>query len=500
MPSGQKQLNYLGRAAEKALPGFSFTFSVDRLEAEAYLSIDRYPESFVEQPVIDALKKLLSETFSHGLDPEFLASGLADIIIHRKRVKGKVIAKGTLPVPGDPAIVDILVSRPSREYLVRPDGTLDFKTRDLFRCVSAKEILLVKTPPTKGHPGLSVFGTLIPPTPGADKRVIPGRNVESRTEGEREVLYATAEGQVSIETGFNSFTINVSPEMRIRGNVDYETGNISFKGSLIIYGSILSGFSVNVTGNLQVDGVIEPGTSVTVGGDLDVGKGILGCMEEPDPSRGVRVFGNLRALYAENASLTVQGDVYLRSALNCQIMANGEITVEKSLIGGETMSFRSIQVGVIGNSAGTKTLVSCGISHTIINRLNLIIKILADLQKQQESVTKNLKFVSTHPEKISGGKAGLLQEGLRQKLESLNDQIIKLEVKKADLALALLEESNSTITAMTFSPGTVLAIRNSRISIDTEQRSRTYYQKLPEEIIAYRPSQPGSKKPGNVSS
>ncbi|HNW35244.1 MAG TPA: FapA family protein, partial [Candidatus Ozemobacteraceae bacterium] len=406
------------------------------------------------------------------------------------------VASGLHPIDGRDAQIDVLVPRPSMEHLVRSDGTLDFKTRDLLRSVSTDEILLVKRLPTKGEPGHSVFGKPISAKPGRDKRVIPGRNVTIRHDEDREIVSASCEGQLTVETGFSSMTVHVAPVLVIPGNVDFKTGNISFKGSVIVHGTIQYGFSVIVTGNLRVDGLIEAGTRITVGGDLDVGKGILGSGPASPDSQEVKVFGNMRALYAENAKLTVQGDVFLRSAMNCRILANGQVVIEKSLIGGELTSFHSITAGELGNTVNLKTLVSCGVSHTALNRLNLIVKILEDIKRQLTETEKNLHFVKAHPDKLPPDKAEALRTSLDHKVKSLREQINKLEIKKADLALVMLEETSSTISANEFHPGVVLTIRASRLAIENERSHQTYYQKIPEERIESRPYIPGSRKPG----
>jgi len=476
------------------------TLSVNLLETEAYFSIEKYPLWFDEKRSVEIIAKCLADTFSFGLDEAFLTIELPRIVTKRMLLPPRSIASGIYPIDGREAQIEVLVPRPSMEHLVRPDGTLDFKTRDLLRSVSTDEILLTKQLPTKGEQGHSVFGKPIPAKPGRDKRIIPGRNVAITQVGEQEIVTATCEGQLTVETGFHSVTAHVAPVLVIPGNINFETGNISFKGSVIIHGTIPFGFSVIVTGNLRVDGLIEAGTRIVVGGDLDVGKGILGSGPECDDSQEVKVFGNMRALYAESARLTVQGDVFLRSALNCRILANGQVVVEKALIGGELIAFHSITAGEMGNSVGLKTYVSCGVSHTALNRLNLVVKILEDIRRQLAETEKNLHFVSAHPDKLPQNKAEALITSLAHRAKSLREQVTKLEIKKADLALVMLEESSSTISANTFNQGVVVTIRASRLAIESERSKLTFYQKIPEERIESRHYISGSRKPGRSRS
>lgn len=481
---------FLGRE----LPGFSMSFSTNRFETEAYFSIEKYPDTFDEKQACQTIQNTLAEMLSFGIDRRFISNELPRLIARRVTFPSRKIATGIQPLDGVAAEIDILVPRPSMEHLTRPDGTLDFKTRDLFRSVSTDEIILVKRPATKGETGHSVFGKSIPAVPGRDKRVVAGRNVVLKSDGTNDIARAACEGQLAVESGMNSITVHVTPVMVIPGNVDFETGHISFKGSLIVRGSIRYGFSVTVTGNLRVDGVIEAGTRVTVGGDLDVGKGILGSPGKAQETNEVKVFGNLRAMYAENACLTVQGDLFLRSVLNSRINANGEVMIEKSLSGGELISFRSITAGELGNAVGVTTRVSCGVSHTALNRLNLVVKIINDIRRQHYEAEKNLLYIKNFPEKLPPGKAEPLRASLEHKVASLGDQITKLELKKADLALVLLEETRSTISAGVFRQGVVLSIRASRMVIDSDRSLLTFYQKIPEERIEFKPYIPGKRR------
>lgn len=483
-----------GTFLARELPGFSMSLSTNRFETEAYFSIDAYPASFDEKLACQTIQKALLETLAFGIDRGFLTNELPRIIARRVMLPPRKIATGIQPLDGEPAHVDILVPRPSMEHLTRPDGTLDFKTRDLFRSVSTDEIILVKRPATQGETGHSVFGRPIPAVPGRDKRVVAGRNVVLKSDGTNDIARAACEGQLAVESGMNSVTVHVTPVMVIPGNVDFETGHISFKGSLIVRGSVMFGFSVTVTGNLRVDGVIEAGANVTVGGDLDVGKGILGSIGKAETKNEVKVFGNLRALYAENACLTVQGDLFLRSALNCRINVNGEVMIEKALSGGELISFRSITAGELGNVVGVATRISCGVSHTALNRLNLVVKIINDIRRQHYEAEKNLLYIKNFPEKLPPGKAEPLRASLEHKVTSLGDQITKLELKKADLALVLLEETRSTISAGIFRQGVILSIRASRMTINSDQTLLTFFQKIPEERIEFKPYVPGNRR------
>ena len=61
----------------------------------------------------------------------------------------------------------------------------------------------------------------------------------------------------------------------IKGNVDYDYGNIDFNGSVHITGSVLPGFTVKAKGDIVVDKNVED-AYLEAGGDINVKMGISG--------------------------------------------------------------------------------------------------------------------------------------------------------------------------------------------------------------------------------
>jgi len=483
---------------ELRLLGLRFSITFNRDQTEAYLAIDEYPDPCDGETVLATLRKMVVERFPGTFNKEFLTRELQQLISRRLSFPGKLVAQGTPAREGKNAEVTFLVPRPSREFLIKPDGTVDFKIRDLFKSVAPDEMILVKHPSTPGIPGTTVTGEEIKPRSGKDIRVICGKNVYVEESDGDSIIKASCSGQVMADIGFSSINISVTPVLVVMGDVDYSTGNINFKGSVVVRGSILTGFSIIVTGNLTVGGMIEPGAKVTVGGDLVVEKGILGERIPDENSCEIRSFGNIQALYAENARVTAQGDIFLKSAMNCLLSANGALNIDKNIVGGSASAFKSVVAGEAGNVMGMETIISCGVSHSVIGKLNLIIKILKDLKRQLSEAEKNLIFLIKKGSLIPEEKRIPLNDNLRNKVKNLKEQVLKLELKKADLALILLEETKSNISARIFHPGVVIQIRSSRMNIDREYEKTTFYQQLPEETIlpqAYFPNNK-DKSPG----
>ncbi|HNV69552.1 MAG TPA: FapA family protein [Candidatus Ozemobacteraceae bacterium] len=472
------------------LPGVVIQVHGNAESTQAYLSVHEIMEDVSCDEIETRVRDFLRNAVVKGHIDRFWNEEFPALIRKRKPFSQRLFAETSSPTePVDTRIVH-LVPRPTREFLIRPNGTCDFRNRDLFRSVSDGDGILVRYPPQPGEPGMTIMGTQILPRPPKQVQVLAGKNVAVVDQEDGSQLYkATSTGQVVVENRGLNFAVQVVPVLEIKSNVDYGCGNINFKGCVNIHGSVLSGFSVTATGNVTVCGMIEPKARVTAGGDLHVHKGILGN-GTTDESTKVKAFGNVQALYAENAFIEAGGDVLLRSAMRCTINANGGLFVEKVLVGGQISTFKSIEAAEIGNPTAMSTIIHCGSSPEALHRLNLLTRIIQDLRKQKDKVDTNLRFVVTQGEDLPDDKRGPLQASLEKKAASLQDQIDRIEIKKADLAMNLLDETASTISAQTLFPGVVLVIRSAKYVVEREMTSLTFYQKLPDEFLQFKTYQP----------
>ncbi len=473
------------------LAGMKAIFSLNRDATEAYLEVEKLPPSFDFQTTLAAIRMAVLENFPGTACVGFLSEELPELLDKGVPFFGKMIAAGRKPTEGRPPRVDFIVPRPSGEFLLRADGSMDYKSQDRFRSVAPGETIAVLHPPVPGLPGKTVFDKEIPAPASPEFRILAGNHVSliSETDG-RTTARADSFGQVVWVSGPRTLTVSISPVLDIKGDVDLSSGNINFKGSAVVHGAVRSGFTVAVTGNLTVLGNIEPGAKITAGGDLVVFKGILGTGMTAEVEPEIKAFGGIKALFAENVRMTAQGDIQLGAAMNSHLSSNGMISVVKSIVGGSVTSFKSVEVGEIGNAAGTRTEILCGVSHTDLKRLNLVVKILDDVKNQSEAVEKNLKFLQEGTGVLQGDMRVQVLAMMRQRARSLQEQILKLELKKADLALLLLEETHATVSGMVIHAGTTVTIRSSRHAVSRDLFSTSIGQKLPEETIEFRPYLP----------
>ncbi len=117
----------------------------------------------------------------------------------------------------------------------------------------------------------------------------------------------------------------------IENDVDFETGNIDFNGSVIIKGGVKAGFVVKAVGDITVKEIVEDalidsqGNVILKGGFVGYGKGELTTQ------------GDAVIEFAENQKIYAGGDVKVSdSLLHCSVEVDGKIFVmgKRGVVGG----------------------------------------------------------------------------------------------------------------------------------------------------------------------
>ncbi|HNW34706.1 MAG TPA: hypothetical protein PKM25_07230, partial [Candidatus Ozemobacteraceae bacterium] len=92
MTTDRRTLMEPGRFAVEALPGFSMTVSVNKLETEAYFSIGKYPLWFDEKKTVQIMEKHLRDALPFGIDEPFLENDLPRIVAKRMLLPPRKVA------------------------------------------------------------------------------------------------------------------------------------------------------------------------------------------------------------------------------------------------------------------------------------------------------------------------------------------------------------------------------------------------------------------------
>ena len=321
-----------------------------------------------------------------------------------------VCAKGEQPINGDNAYIKYHVNidnngRPS-EF---EDGSVDFKTLNLFTMVQEGDLLAEKVPATASKPGMDILGNVLSGKMGKDMPLPVGKNVQVVNGN---TLVAMIAGQLLVANN----KINVVPVIEIKEDIDVSTGNIEFIGDVIVHGSVQPGFTVKAEGNVEIFGSVSGGT--VEGKNIIIKMGIQGM------HRGyVKARENVVAKFIENATVHAGIDIMVSDViLHSQISAGKKILVEGRrglIVGGTAMAGEEIRSKVVGSHMNTVTSLEVGVNPM--------------LREEYRYISTEIKKIENNLEKTK--KAIFILKSMDQSTMSSDKREMLLKLTKAQFHL-----------------------------------------------------------------
>ncbi|OHY94498.1 polymerase [Vibrio rotiferianus] len=373
------------------------------------------------------------------------------------------VAVGKQPIKGKDAIFTPLVKDISKRVLKPKQANSDSDKIDLKNLgetitVDAGDEVMRRTPATKGTPGFTVQGKIIPPQAGKDSPIKPGKGTEI-AKHDPNLLLATVSGMPMIKEK----TIEVDNALCLNC-VGVNTGHVKFKGNVFISGDIESGMIVKATGSVTVGGFIES-ADVQAQGDIEVGKGIIGhTVPDGEPkSCHVKSKGSIKANYAQFSELQSGQDIELAvHSMNNDIKCGHNLTVldasgrNGTLSGGVAKvgdKVKCLQLGVEGDTA---TKVEAFARYTAYKEKISALKEEYKLAQEgtMEVIRKELEF-KKRPKAERTDEEQAQIDGLKERNNKhLEDVKSKLNTLETDFEV-LLEENVVEATERVFTRVTV---------------------------------------------
>ncbi|HEY3426930.1 MAG TPA: FapA family protein [Negativicutes bacterium] len=426
---------------EEKEPEISVIVSRDKMEA--FLQIDLPKRS---KPVIldQVMEKINSSGVSFGIDLEAVksASELPGI-----RIK---CATGQPPVNGTDAYIHYFIDMTNKGRPTEMEGgRVDFKNLNMFTIVEQGELLAEKIPLTTGTPGIDTLGQPIPPKPGKEVPMPLGKNVEV---ADTTKVIASMAGQLLIINN----KINVIPVIEIKEDVDLSTGNIEFVGSVIVRGSVQSGFTVKAAGNVEIYGTVSGGT--VEGKNIVIKMGIQGMQ------RGyVKASENIVAKFMENATVYAGNDVLVSDVLlHSRVNAGKRVIVEGSkglITGGVIMAGEEIRAKVVGNLMSIATELGVGVNPMLREEYQTIRKDIKKMEISLDQTQKALVILKAMDQSTMPPEKKEMLLKLTKVLFNLVGQIETMRNRLNEIELALEEMRFGRIkVADTMYPGVKVVI------------------------------------------
>jgi len=226
---------------------------------------------------------------------------------------------------------------------------IDFYNQARYIAVTAGMHIATIHAPTPGTSGRDITGKVLKAAPGKPCQFKCDPSVKVETDGK---VTAGVDGILQSRDGF----IKVLPMFEIPGAVDFSTGNIMFKGCVVIRGDVRDRFIVRADQDVTVHGLIGAAT-IICGRNFFAHCGMAahehGCLF---------VGGDAQVGYLKNGHGLINGSLLARRELiNCDLAIGRDVVCDaSSVIGGTLAIGGKAIIGTLGSPTCAATTIIFG--------------------------------------------------------------------------------------------------------------------------------------------
>ncbi|MGI6332241.1 MAG: DUF342 domain-containing protein [Zhaonellaceae bacterium] len=235
---------------------------------------------------VDEVIRLLNENkIVYGLMPEMI-----QLAIDSNSSEEFIVAKGQEPQPGVNGYIDCLFKK-KRKGKKEDNGAPLVHVHDVIS-VEPGERLVEIVPPKPGKSGMNVYGNVVESPPAKKAKLVVGKGVQ---------LTADEKGAIALISGrpvLKGNNLAVYPSYTLTGDIDTKTtGQIKFKGDLVIKGNVLDGMKIDATGKVLISGYVANST-IHAGGDIIIERNLVGGTVRAGGVASIcqRLLSNLKSL------------------------------------------------------------------------------------------------------------------------------------------------------------------------------------------------------------
>jgi hypothetical protein len=347
-----------------------------------------------------------------------------------------IAAEGLAPTPPTPPRTEYsFQTDPLKIGRLKKGGHIDFRDRGELPQVNEGDVLAVRTPPTEGQPGWTVYGSpLAPPHKPINPPLLCGPGAKRSDDGL--TVYATRAGRPAIAADGK---IMVLDQHLIDGDVDFETGHVRFDGQVEVRGAVKDGFQVKA-GGLIAEDILK--AEIDVLGDVVAHQGIVGAK--------IKAGGNVRARFVRKSEIEAAGNVVVESEIHhAQIETGGQCWCERGkIVDSWVVAAGGIMADEIGSRSARAGAVTIGVDpliHRQIERLKDEIarekKALDKIQPVLEDVRENQQRMEDKMLKPKQNLALAVKQRqmVQEKLDASTDDLDGKQRAKAEAAIRYLD-------------------------------------------------------------
>ena len=401
----------------------------------------------------------------HGVNAGYLYDEI-DRLVNEKRYNTETIcARGIAPVDGIDGYYEFLFDTVlDRKPKIRENGTADYWNIHLVEVVQKRQVIAIYHDPVQGKDGMSVTGEIVSARIGRELPPLAGRGFERMDNNH--IYFSNMDGKIE----YANNRIVIMPVYEIFGDVDMKTGNIEFRGDVIVHGNVRKGMKLFTTGTITIDGVVEA-SDIECKKDVLIRGGVHGGYESK-----IKTDGSFFAGFMEYASVESKGQIIAESILNCDVMCYDRILVANknaSIVGGKVYATAGIEVNILGNKNYVKTKIDAGLQANVVQE---VVTLQSRVFEDQNTVKKTEKILKTLADKEykdphQNNKNPIKIDLLRTKVTK-QAQIARDNARLEELNIILKKASDATIRInQEIYPGVDVAINNIRTKVSSHQKA-----------------------------
>lgn len=379
------------------------------------------------------LESIFQEAAHKGIGIQLDLDAINHALIHG--AEGVVIAQGKPPVHGINGTVQNLIPAISnRSPKLDESGVADFRDFGDIIVVQQGEVLMRRTPPTEGEPGIALSGKPIAARPGKEAafaKKIQGAIIDPN---DRNQLIASISGYPVQKMG----EISIEPVYKVK-NVDLRSGNINFDGTVHVGNDVHAGMTINATGDIHVGGTVE-GALLEAGGNIVVKGGIIAVLEQGNNFTPlVKCEANCTARFIQNARVIAgQGIFIAEFTMQSDLTAGHQIIVGKKgggkghIIGGVLRAPMLIKAQNIGSETGVKTSLITGPDPALYEQLKAASKAREEVERKLADIHRLLALAGQNPARIAADavkSAEATREAMAVELATLTEHEQNLQTR-----------------------------------------------------------------------
>lgn len=222
---------------------------------------------------------------------------------------------------------------------------------------------------------------------------------------------------------------------KIPGDVDFSTGNVKFRGSVEIGGSVKSGFEVIAEGTVEIRGNVEDARVISESDVIIQG----GCAGAGDGV--VKAKRDVIVKFVENQRIEADRDIIINGESFHATLLAGRSVIAKgkkgTIVGGVCEAKYSVETDYLGSVACPPTVIKLGIDPKLTEKIQKVESEIEGTQKTLEKIEKSVHFL--YRQKIdSNGELSTDKQVLLEKLEharkTLPDKLETLNKERKNLS------------------------------------------------------------------